>query len=471
MWRPAIAGSLLLVIGACMPQGSPAPTPSTESPTTVPTAVPVEQAASVLVLDLGSGPDRPGLSAAAPGGITPKGPTSFAVDDDWIYVWDQANQRLLLYELHPFATTRQPPPVIALPSVPSAATGLLVKSPDEWYLRTVRDDGAIDQQFHAVIREAARGAVVSSASGDPSIYPRERFLQRIIGPPKGQPESLGRDVLGNRYERVTIPSGARPDESDEFRRVRESDGSIVAVDRRPSARPQDTYVSERGGVYELRWDDAVPPRRAEITQILAPIPRPTACPGLVEAALPPTGATRRWPAATAADVRAGLGTDPDFRHLLEDLAGVRQDSNPLRDAGVPRCAVDTMTIGEPVFVRSYPSNTGVWYVPVLYQRRQLLLATVGRNADGLGALGGARGGGDLFPSMNAATALRIATAPNDPAVSAELVAARSRLLRSCLVAWRAVRASGAAVYVFPDFPGSAADGLLAAEADVELGSC
>jgi len=425
----------------------------------------------VLVLDLGSGPDRAGLSAAAPGGITPKGPTSFAVDDDWIYLWDQANQRLLLYELHPFATTRQLPPMIALPSVPSAAAGLLVTNPNEWYLRTERDDGTLDQQFHAVIRESARGPVMSSAPGSPSIYPRERSLRLIFGLPKGQPESLGRDVLGNRYERLTILTGARPDESVEFRRIRESDGSIVAVDRRPSARAQDTYVSERGGVYELRWDDAVRPRRTEITQILAPIPRPTACPGLVEAALPPIGATRRWPARTAAEVRAGLATDPDFRHLLEDLAGVRQDSNPLRDAGVPRCAVDTMTPGEPVFVRNYPSNVGVWYVPVLYQGRQLVLATVGRNADGLGAQGGARGGGDPFPPMEIATALRIATTPNDLAVLAELVAARPPRSRSCLVAWRVVRASGAAVYVFPNFPGSGADGLLAAETDVELGSC
>jgi hypothetical protein len=157
--------------------------------------------------------------------------------------------------------------------------------------------------------------------------------------------------------------------------------------------------------------------------------------------------------------------------LLEDLAGVRQDSNPLRDAGVPRCAVDTMTPGEPVFVRNYPSNVGVWYVPVLYQGRQLVLATVGRNADGLGAQGGARGGGDPFPPMEIATALRIATTPNDLAVLAELVAARPPRSRSCLVAWRVVRASGAAVYVFPNFPGSGADGLLAAETDVELGSC
>ena len=241
------------------------------------------------------------------------------------------------------------------------------------------------------------------------------------------------------------------------------------MDRRPPAPAQDTYVSEGGGVYELRWDDTL--LHAEITQILAPLPRLAACPGLIEAAIPPLGATRVWPTRTVAEVRAGLAIDPGFRHLLEDVAGVRQDSNPLRDAKVPRCAVDAMTAGDPVFVRSYPSTAGVWYVPVLYQGRQLLLATVGRNTDGLGSVGGTRGGAAPFPAMDMATALRVASASGDRAVSAELVFARPPFPRSCLVAWRVLRVSGAGFYVFPDFPGSGPDGLIAPESQIEVGSC
>ena len=151
------------LIGACTPEA--APTSSFPSATASLPAVPVEHATSVVVLDLGIGPDRPGVTPAGPGGITAQGPTSFAVDEGWIYLWDQANQRLLLYELHPFATNRQLPPTIALPSVPSAALSLLVVGTNEWYLRTRRDDGAVDVQFHVVIREPGRGPMVTSAAG------------------------------------------------------------------------------------------------------------------------------------------------------------------------------------------------------------------------------------------------------------------------------------------------------------------
>src|SRR5260370_42546010 len=100
--RSALAVCLVLLTGACTNEASRAsPSPSLPpSASASSTSVLVERATSVLVTDLGPGADQPGISPGAPGGLTPKGPTSVAVDDDWIYLWDQANQRLLLYELH-----------------------------------------------------------------------------------------------------------------------------------------------------------------------------------------------------------------------------------------------------------------------------------------------------------------------------------------------------------------------------------
>jgi hypothetical protein len=197
-----------------------------------------------------------------------------------------------------------------------------------------------------------------------------------------------------------------------------------------------------------------------------------ACPGVIEAVLPSAGAGQLYPTRTASEVVSGLAKDPYLRHTLEDIAGVRQDSNPLRDSSVPRCAVDALTIGEPVFVRRYPTSAGSWYIPVLYQGRQVLIVTVGRNDAGMGASGGSIGGGGgsggTFPAMSQAKAMQVAGTSTDPAVSAELVFARASSPE--LVAWRIVRASGSVYYVFPNYPGSGPDGLLLPESQVQFGS-
>src|SRR5258708_11466083 len=118
----------------------------------------------------------------------------------------------------------------------------------------------------------------------------------------------------------------------------------------------------------------------------SPAPPPSLCDTYVQAILP--SRTVSYPTATAAQVRSALPVDPTFRHLLEDIAGVRQDSNPLRDPRVTRCDVAGIELGEPVFVRTYPTSPGVWYVPVRYPGEQLMLATVGRDASGLGSQSG-----------------------------------------------------------------------------------
>lgn len=442
------------------PPASPAAQPSNQ-----PGAI--EQAQSLYVLDLGAGPGQPGVTPGGPRNLTADAITSFAVDDDWIYLWDSATERLLLIELRQKAAaphTRLQIP-LALTGVPPKAVGLLVYRTNEWYLRTEQADGTIVQQFHVVIRDASRGPEVS---GTPAGYPRERPSWMGLAVSKGQSELLGRDTFGNRYERVPIPSGVAIDQSVEIRRIRESDGQILAIDRRPPARGQDLYVSESGGVYELRWDDAVPPRTVEIVQLLAPVARPTACPSVIPAAVPPPGLTLVYPTRTAAEVRVGLANDPNFRHTLEDIAGVRQDSNPLRDSGVPRCAVDALTVGEPVSVRRYPDSAGTWYVPVLYQGRQVMLVTVGRARNGLGASGGSIGGGAPFPAMSEATALQVAGSSTDRAVSAELVFAR--VSGREMVAWRVIRQSGSVFYVFPEVPGGGPNGLILPESQVQVGS-
>ena len=200
-------------------------------------------------------------------------------------------------------------------------------------------------------------------------------------------------------------------------------------------------------------------------------PPPAAdCNSVTQAALPATPTL--YPTRTAVEVTAGLRTDPYFRHTLEDIAGVRQDPNPLRDPGVPRCAVDALRTGEPIFVRSYPSEAGLWYVPVIYGDRQVLLITVGRNEAGTGVSGGSVGGGGgsggMFPPMSRAKALQLGGTSADPAASAELVFA-SAGRGSPSVAWRIVRTSGSVFYLFPDFPGAGPDGQLFPESQVVTG--
>ena len=233
------------------------------------------------------------------------------------------------------------------------------------------------------------------------------------------------------------------------------DGNLIGyLDFSEGGNPLGSVVLDPG--YAARIDGRAPP--------------PTLCDAYVQAVLPSPGTTVRYPTGTAQQVRIGVATaDPNFRHLLEDIAGVRQDANPLRDTRVPRCDVAALEIGEPVFVRSYPSGAGLWYVPVLFQGSQILLATVGRDETGVGAQGGTVGGGAAFPPMSAATAKQVAGSSTDPAATAELVFARPPRPRVLVPSWRVVRASGAVFFVFPDFPGTAPTGLLLPESQVETG--
>lgn len=224
-----------------------------------------------------------------------------------------------------------------------------------------------------------------------------------------------------------------------------------------------------------RGQSASPPTPTEVPsgERLVVVPSPSAspreCASVAQAVLPPLFAGTLYPTRSASEVLAGLRSDPYFRHTLEDIAGVRQDPNPLRDSDVPRCAVDALTVGDPVFVRRYPSTAGMWHVPVLHQGRQLLIVRVVRDEAGLGAYSGSGGGSEPFPNMSGARAMQLAGTSSDPAISAELVFARAGWSPES-VAWRVVRVSGSVYYVFPRFPGTGPDGLLLPESQVRVGS-
>lgn len=169
--------------------------------------------------------------------------------------------------------------------------------------------------------------------------------------------------------------------------------------------------------------------------------------------------------ATAGEVLRLLERDAGATHTLEDIAGVRQDPNPLRDPRVPRCAVALLSYGEPVFARRYPSIEGTWLVPVRFGDDTILTVLVSRDENGLGLVAGGSRGGDVLPVGEAEARRRMAS-PGDPIRSVELVYAKPRGRGpDDQLAWRAVRSSGAVSYLFPSYPG-ATDGLILSESEV-----
>src|SRR4029077_6838549 len=85
----------------------------------------------------------------------------------------------------------------------------------------------------------------------------------------------------------------------------------------------------------------------------------------IQAAQVDPGAQTSFPARTAAEVLASAPTDPGMQLYFQDIAGVRP--GPLGDPAVPRCCVDLLPLGDPVFVRIYPATTGSWLVPIMSQ--------------------------------------------------------------------------------------------------------
>ena len=181
------------------------------------------------------------------------------------------------------------------------------------------------------------------------------------------------------------------------------------------------------------------------------------CRGLDDAG----GSPIPFPARTATEVIEGSRRDPSIRRLLNDLAGVRP--GPTRDPRAPACRPELLELGEPVFVRQYPASTGRWLVPVRYQEQTLVTIFVYSGLDGMGLIGGNRGGGIAIPSE--AEARTAGGTSADPVTAAELVLGNASCGRD-LVMWRLVRRSGTVVYLVPEFPGAPPPGALMTDGQV-----
>src|SRR2546422_1148070 len=168
-----------------------------------------------------------------------------------------------------------------------------------------------------------------------------------------------------------------------------------------------------------------------------------------------------FPASPAAEVIVGARHDLSIRLLLNDLAGVRP--GPMRDPRAPQCRPDLLELVQPIFVRQYPAVTGTWLVPVRYQDQTLVTIFVRSGADGMGVVGGNRGGGITIPGEGDARAAGGTSA--DPVTTAELVLGNASCGRD-LVMWRLVRRSGKVMYLVPEFPGAAPPGALMTDREV-----
>lgn len=207
-----------------------------------------------------------------------------------------------------------------MPSVPCEATGLLVDGKD-LYLHTQIDDGKVMQEY----RVDWSGRLVATANvsrGDASIYPRPRPGRSIFGPSKGVALVLGSDARGFRYESFTILSGCPINECQQFRRIRQVDDQVVAIDPRPLAQERDEYVTPGGGLYQLRWDRDPGPTRIEIVQLLAPLPSTSAAP------VPSQGGTVPTPApSTVAAIPGSITGRVFWNHHPQ--AGIRVEISEL----------------------------------------------------------------------------------------------------------------------------------------------
>jgi hypothetical protein len=208
---------------------------------------------------------------------------------------------------------------------------------------------------------------------------------------------------------------------------------------------------------------ATPAATAALTPIAAASEAPVAtkasetCRGLDDSG----GSPIPFLARTATEVIDGARSDPAIRLLFNDLVGVRP--GPLRDPRAPACRPELLELGQPVFVRQYPASTGRWLVPVRYQEQTLVTVFVYRGTDGMGIVGGNRGGGIEIPTE--AEARTAGGTSADPITAAELVLGNASCGRD-LVMWRLVRRSGKVMYLVPEFPGAPPPGALMPEGQV-----
>jgi hypothetical protein len=235
---------------------TPALSATTRVTATSTASVKIETPLDVLQLTLG-GADRPGVGPE-PFGVTPRGPISFAVEGDTVFVLDQVNARVLLYRGGVLVRG------IALDGYDPYANGLLIAG-DRLYLRSLAP-GEREYEYDLAGR-LLRSVPVSAGV---TIYPRVRPTYSP-GPGKSQAE-LGTDSVGRTYTRAVLTQCAAS-ECIRISRLSKS-GVLETYASEPlGTTPVDFYVSSDGGVHELLWGyDAGQPRTATVRRLLSAAP-------------------------------------------------------------------------------------------------------------------------------------------------------------------------------------------------------
>jgi len=190
----------------------------------------------VVLLDVEVAPDvsHPGVTTPRPGGGSQNGPTALAVDvDGFIYLWDEARLRIVVYEKGGRYARDIP-----LPSVSPEAEALLIHA-GRLYLRENTFSGST-LEYEV---DVATGRLLRVASGPASIYPRARLGGALRVP--GFNADLGGDALGFRY---------RHNRSTSTRLLQRLDasGNVLVQSVEPlSPFLVDTYVASDGALYGL----------------------------------------------------------------------------------------------------------------------------------------------------------------------------------------------------------------------------
>jgi len=235
------------IVAVAGPSATPSPAPAA-SPAGTPR---VETSRIVLDVAIGPGYEQPAANAVRVGGVTSRGPMSFAVDSDGrIYVWDSVRVRILVYEAGRLAR------VLPEPFVDPSAAALLAHG-GRLYLRYPGGgDFVADYEIDATSGDLLRLAKDS--------YPRTRSAP-TWPIDKGPTPSMGGDLLGNTYQHERLTHGY------EVKRLDRS-GAVVAVGSYATTDLAfDTYITADGSVYDLRQEfDGGTPTRVRVTRVLGP---------------------------------------------------------------------------------------------------------------------------------------------------------------------------------------------------------
>lgn len=241
---------LSLLLAACGAAGqSPSPSGSAPKASGQPSATSIAVSVRSPVLihrsDLGTG-DLPGVSPPAPGGVPPFGPRSVATDGKFLYLWDQANRRILIYGPDRLEAT------LLTPGVDPGARSLMITA-ERVFLRThTSDTGAPIMDYELDRRDGRVTRTARLLFGDAPLYPRASPQLRFqVG--KDESESLGMDARGRRYERIAR-SSCQPACGHEIQRLDARGQPLLRVITPDySLRWEDVSVSDDGRVLGLRW--------------------------------------------------------------------------------------------------------------------------------------------------------------------------------------------------------------------------